>query len=91
VAGRIVAVADTLDALTSDRPYRPAFTLERALEILRSLAGSKLDPHMVEVLVEALDEQAPVTSERSGGARPRPWLPAPPRDVPERQRRTIRA
>jgi putative two-component system response regulator len=50
LVGRIVAVADTLDALTSDRPYRTAFKLERSLEILQSLAGSKLDPRMVAAL-----------------------------------------
>ncbi|NTV62608.1 MAG: GAF domain-containing protein [Oscillochloris sp.] len=51
--GRIVAVADVFDAITSHRPYRPAMPIEKALGILRSAAGSELDPACVEALVRA--------------------------------------
>ncbi len=41
---RIIAVADVFDALTSHRPYRAAWSVERALNIIDQEAGSKLDP-----------------------------------------------
>jgi putative nucleotidyltransferase with HDIG domain len=43
LGARIIAVADTFDALTSTRSYRPAATHKRALDILRKEAGSQLD------------------------------------------------
>ncbi len=48
---RIVAAADVFDALMSDRPFRPAYDLQRSLKIVRGLAGSHLDPHCVEALL----------------------------------------
>lgn len=47
---RIIAVADTLDAMTTDRPYQSAMDLEYALERIRSLAISKFDPQVVAAL-----------------------------------------
>ncbi len=44
---RLFAVVDVWDALTSDRPYRPAMEKSSALELIRSLAGSQLDPQLV--------------------------------------------
>ncbi len=54
--GRIVAVVDVFDALTSDRPYRPALPLEEALAIVRDGAGSHFDPRVVSALLGCLDE-----------------------------------
>ncbi|MEI7644560.1 MAG: HD domain-containing phosphohydrolase [Chloroflexales bacterium] len=51
--GRIVAVADVFDAITSHRPYRPARTAEQAIAILRSAVGTEFDPGCVEALVRA--------------------------------------
>jgi putative two-component system response regulator len=48
IAGRIVAVADVFDALTHDRPYKEAWTVEAALEEIRSLSGRQFDPDVVE-------------------------------------------
>lgn len=45
---RIVAVADVFDALTSERPYKPAWDLERAVALVRDGAGSHFDPGCVE-------------------------------------------
>jgi len=53
-AGRIAAVADVADALLSDRPYRAAYTLEEAVEILLAQRGSQLDPDMVDALIREL-------------------------------------
>lgn len=48
---RILAVADTFDALTSNRPYRPARDPDSALCLLQAVAGSQLDPDLVKVFV----------------------------------------
>jgi putative two-component system response regulator len=45
---RIVSVADIYDALTTERPYRKAYTTDRALEMLYSMKGNVLDPQLVE-------------------------------------------
>jgi putative nucleotidyltransferase with HDIG domain len=52
LVGRIVAVADTFDALTSKRTYQAVVSFEEAAKKLRDLAGTKLDPKLVELFVE---------------------------------------
>ena len=47
LGARIIAVADTFDAITSERPYRPAKAHKVAIEILRREAGEQLDPDAV--------------------------------------------
>jgi HD-GYP domain-containing protein (c-di-GMP phosphodiesterase class II) len=49
---RIIAVADTFDAITSDRAYRPAKSPEEALAVMEEVAGSQLDPDLVKVFKE---------------------------------------
>lgn len=53
---RIVAVADVFDALTSERPYKKAWSNEEAFAELRSLAGWKLDSVCVETLADNHDQ-----------------------------------
>jgi HD-GYP domain-containing protein (c-di-GMP phosphodiesterase class II) len=53
---RIIAVADTFDAITSDRAYRPGKTVKEAIEIIEKIAGSQLAPDLVEVFIEAIKE-----------------------------------
>lgn len=53
---RITTVADIYDALTTDRPYRPRFSQERAFHELRSMKN-QLDQDIVEVFIEALEEE----------------------------------
>ncbi|MCA2002347.1 MAG: HD-GYP domain-containing protein, partial [Chloroflexi bacterium] len=48
LAARIFAVADVWDALTSDRPYRPAWEKEKALKYVNEEAGKHFDPRIVE-------------------------------------------
>ena len=45
--GRIGAIADVFDALTSQRPYKPAWTIEATMELLESEAGKHFDPKLV--------------------------------------------
>jgi ribonuclease P protein subunit RPR2 len=47
LAARVFAVADVLDALTTDRPYRPAIPLTEAREMIAAEAGSHFDPRVV--------------------------------------------
>jgi HD-GYP domain-containing protein (c-di-GMP phosphodiesterase class II) len=47
---RVIAVADTFDALTTNRPYQKEHTLEQALQIIKNLAGKRLDPAAAEAL-----------------------------------------
>ncbi len=56
VVGRIVAVADVFDALTSARPYKPAWEMERALQFLRDQRGLHFDPACVDAFLGQLDE-----------------------------------
>ncbi len=51
-----MAVADVFDALTSDRIYRPAFTVEEALAIMSPERGRHFDPVVFDAFVAALDE-----------------------------------
>lgn len=51
LGARILAVADTFDALTSPQPYRPPVGRAAAARLLHALAGSQLDPHLVEVFL----------------------------------------
>jgi putative two-component system response regulator len=50
--GRIMAVADVYDALTSERPYKKAFTHEEALEIMEKGRGTQFDPVLVDIFVK---------------------------------------
>jgi len=61
LVGRIVAVADAFDAMTHDRPYRPARTVEEALEEISRCAGSQFDPGVAAAFM-TLDHQALVES-----------------------------
>lgn len=53
---RILAVADAFDAMTSDRSYRKAYSLEKAVEELKGNSGSQFDPQIVEIFIEMLRE-----------------------------------
>ena len=53
VEARIVAVADVFDALTSERPYKHAWSIDEAFADLRRLAGVKLDRDCVEALLDS--------------------------------------
>lgn len=56
IEGRIVAVADVFDALTSERPYKPAWSLERAVAWLEDGRGRHFDPVCVDALLSNWSE-----------------------------------
>ena len=53
ILAKIVAVADTYDAMTTDRPYRKATEKEAAIEELRRCSGTQLDKEVVEAFIQA--------------------------------------
>lgn len=56
---RIISIADTFDALISDRPYRKSFTMEEAIKIMRKSIGEHFDPVLFEYFEKAIDVQSP--------------------------------
>lgn len=65
---RLLAVADTYDAMTSDRPYRAALSDDEAISELESAAGTQLDSRVVAVMLEYLRELPDVPT--TAGANP---------------------
>lgn len=63
IGGRCLAIADTFDAMTSQRVYRKAFTVDEALEEILRVSGSQLDPELGPLFVELV---------RSGRIKPHP-------------------
>lgn len=53
-AGRIAALADVFDALTSVRPYKKAWTIDAALDMIKENSGKHFDPQLVEVFLNEL-------------------------------------
>jgi putative nucleotidyltransferase with HDIG domain len=56
LSARIFAVVDVWDALTSERPYRPPWSKEKALEYIISQSGKHFDPEVVKVFLEVIKE-----------------------------------
>ena len=77
MGARIIMVADTLDAMTTDRPYRKALTLATAIEELEKYSGRQFDPDLVRLVSRSASIRALLGSER--GARPQ--MPPEPRRV----------
>jgi putative nucleotidyltransferase with HDIG domain len=53
MGARIIMIADTIDAMTTDRPYRKAMTLARAVEELEKYAGRQFDPDLVKLVAKS--------------------------------------
>jgi HD-GYP domain-containing protein (c-di-GMP phosphodiesterase class II) len=68
--GRVITVADTFDAMTTDRPYQKAFTLEFALNRIRTMAKIKYDPKIVDAFGRSCEE-GKVTLHKPSRPRPR--------------------
>ena len=74
LAARIFTVVDVWDALRSDRPYRPAWSVEKVRAYVQEQAGRQFDPAVVGKFLELLDRGA--LSELAPAATPRADLPA---------------
>lgn len=55
-SARILAIADVYDALTTDRPYKEAWSSNKAVELINSWADTKFDPRIVEAFMQVLPE-----------------------------------
>ncbi len=95
LGGRIIAVVDAFDSMTTDRPYRRALSISAALERLRAGAGTQLDPELVAVWSEIVAEGEPAVPETASGATadshyaPTGAPGAAPRCGPPRRKRVI--
>ena len=56
VEGRITAISDVFDALTTVRPYKDAWPIEQAIELIKSEAGKQFDPSLVELFLANIEE-----------------------------------
>jgi HD-GYP domain-containing protein (c-di-GMP phosphodiesterase class II) len=56
VEARVLAVADAFDAMTSDRPYRPALSHDEALAEVERCAGTQFDPQIARIFLELFGE-----------------------------------
>ena len=56
IEGRITAVADVFDALSSKRPYKPAFPREKCFQILREGRDSHFDPRVLDAFFARADD-----------------------------------
>jgi putative two-component system response regulator len=65
IAGRIAAIADVFDALTSIRPYKKPFSLEKAFQIIRDGKGNHFDPDVVDAFFDVQDEIIDIKSKFS--------------------------
>lgn len=64
LSARVFAVVDVFDALTSDRPYRPAWSEERALQYLLEKAGEQFDPAVVQAFFTVLQQEKQLTQQK---------------------------
>jgi len=62
--GRIVAIADVFDALTSDRVYRKAFPVDEAVQMMREQRGHHFDPVLLDAFMEVLENSGPDAREK---------------------------
>ena len=63
IEGRIIAIADVFDALTSTRPYKKAWTVEDTVGLIEKEAGKHFDPELVEKFKSVLDEVKTIKAE----------------------------
>jgi HD-GYP domain-containing protein (c-di-GMP phosphodiesterase class II) len=66
IGARIVAAADVFDALTAPRYYKPAYSIEKTLELMDGMSGAHLDPRVVEALRAAMPKLTAKLEELKG-------------------------
>ena len=67
--GRIVAIADVFDALTSRRPYKPAFSNQEAVEMMREGRGQHFDPRLLDLFLGNFEDVLDIQQRYRDGAR----------------------
>ena len=65
MGARIIMIADTIDAMTTDRPYRKAMNLSRAIEELQTFAGRQFDPQLVKLVSKSASIRRLLGADRS--------------------------
>jgi putative nucleotidyltransferase with HDIG domain len=65
LGARIIATADFFDALSTDRPYRSAFSVKQAIKILNKESGTSLDPLIAKKFIRIIKERLPLDYEGS--------------------------
>ncbi|MBR58787.1 MAG: two-component system response regulator [Myxococcales bacterium] len=63
LSGRITAIADVFDALTTKRIYKPAFSVEKSVNIMREGRGKHFDPDILDLFLDNLDEVLKIRDE----------------------------
>jgi HD-GYP domain-containing protein (c-di-GMP phosphodiesterase class II) len=96
---RVIAVADTFDALTTNRPYQHAHTPEEAFRIIQNLAGKRLDPQAVaaliavygrgEIRIQRVTIRRPVIAEAPASVETAPASTAPAADATSLERTRV--
>ncbi|TKB48385.1 two-component system response regulator [Ferrimonas sediminicola] len=66
LSARIVAIADVFDALTSERPYKPAWSVEESVAFIDSHSGVHFDPELVEIFHQCLPKMLEIRAQFSG-------------------------
>ncbi len=56
VLGRVICIADSFDAMTTDRPYRKGLSLEQAVYELKKNSGTQFDPVLVEIFITMISD-----------------------------------
>jgi len=69
--GRVAAIADVFDALTSDRSYRDAFPPEQAVQMMAEERGRHFDPDLLDLFIDAMDEVLAIRAAYVDEVRPR--------------------
>jgi putative two-component system response regulator len=64
LSARIAAIADVYDALTTERPYKPAYSHEQAMKIIYQESGTHFDPHLIEIVRRHEEEFRQVAAAR---------------------------
>ena len=65
IVGRITAIADVFDALTSERPYKKAWSVEKAMDLIKRESGQHFDPQLVKLFIKILPEVLLIMKEYS--------------------------
>jgi len=63
IEGRITALSDVFDALTTIRPYKEAWTVDETIEYIKKMSGLQFDPVLVDVFIAKLDKILEIRSE----------------------------